>query len=155
VVLSPSERELANRLGSILEENQFSRGSGQILGLLLIVGEELSASEISGALQMSSGGVSMNLQPLCTLGLVQRHSRPGTRRIHYSVQNTSFVAFLVAAAKRFSAYRNVIESGCAAMSRPGARSRLQPLADLFQALEGSHRAVLERMFSENATDVPR
>jgi len=97
----------------------------------------------------------MNLRPLCALELVQRHSRPGTRRIYYSVQSPSFTAFLEAGARRFAAYRGMIESGGAAVERAGARERLQSLADLFQTLEDSHRAVLARMSSESAADAPR
>ncbi len=50
VELSPSEHKLIDRLGLILDENHFPPGAGQILGSLLIVGEELSAVEISGTL---------------------------------------------------------------------------------------------------------
>lgn len=96
----------------------------------------------------------MNVRSLCALELVQRHSRPRTRRTYYSVQSISFTAFLGAGARRFASCRIMIESGGAA-SLPGAR----PTAAAGRPpsrLEDSHRAVLERMSREiAAANAPR
>ncbi len=62
----------------------FNRTVGQMYGLLIISEEPLSAMEISEALKISRGNVSMGIKELQSWRLVQIHHKPKDRKEYYS-----------------------------------------------------------------------
>lgn len=62
----------------------FNRTVGQMYGLLIISEEPLSAMEISEALKISRGNVSMGIKELQSWRLVQVHHKPKDRKEYYS-----------------------------------------------------------------------
>ncbi len=62
----------------------FNRTVGQMYGLLIIHEEALSAIQISEALNISRGNVSMGIKELQSWRLVQVHHKPKDRKEYYS-----------------------------------------------------------------------
>jgi DNA-binding transcriptional regulator GbsR (MarR family) len=62
----------------------FNRTVGQVYGLLIIHEEALSAVQISEALNISRGNVSMGIKELQSWRLVQVHHKPKDRKEYYS-----------------------------------------------------------------------
>ncbi|WP_245583287.1 GbsR/MarR family transcriptional regulator [Oceanospirillum beijerinckii] len=62
----------------------FNRTVGQMYGLLIISEEPLSAIQISEALNISRGNVSMGIKELQSWRLVQVHHKPKDRKEYYS-----------------------------------------------------------------------
>jgi len=62
----------------------FNRTVGQMYGLLIIHEEALSAVQISEALNISRGNVSMGIKELQSWRLVQVHHKPKDRKEYYS-----------------------------------------------------------------------
>ena len=62
----------------------FNRTVGQMYGLLIIIEEPLSAIQISEALKISRGNVSMGIKELQSWRLVQVQHKPKDRKEYYS-----------------------------------------------------------------------
>ncbi|SFC73068.1 GbsR/MarR family transcriptional regulator [Pseudoalteromonas denitrificans] len=66
----------------------FNRTVGQMYGLLIIHEQALSAMQISEALNISRGNVSMGIKELQSWRLVQVHHKPKDRKEYYSPAGT-------------------------------------------------------------------
>lgn len=66
----------------------FNRTIGQLLALLMLQPEAVTANELAEALHISRGNVSMGLKELQSWNLVQVQHVPGDRKDYYSAQGS-------------------------------------------------------------------
>jgi HTH-type transcriptional regulator, glycine betaine synthesis regulator len=86
--LSPSELEVADTIGRLMEFWGFKRPMGRVWTLLYLASEPLGAAEIGEQLHMSAGAVSMTLSELGKWGAVRKTWRPGERRDFYEAETS-------------------------------------------------------------------
>jgi len=89
---SPSEqlRVLVEEYGLLMERLGHSRAEGRLLGwLLLCEPPEQSMMDISRALNISKGGLSVGLRRLVDRGLVERRRKPGERHDFFRFDSAS------------------------------------------------------------------
>lgn len=76
--------KVADAIGALMEFWGFRRNMGRLWALLYLSPEPLSAADISDALSLSAGAVSMTLGELSGWGAVKKSWVPGERRDYYS-----------------------------------------------------------------------
>jgi DNA-binding transcriptional regulator GbsR (MarR family) len=86
--VSQAELEVADSVGRLMEFWGFKRPMGRIWTLLYLAPEALGAAEISEALRMSAGAVSMAMGELVKWGAVKKSWRPGERRDFYEAETS-------------------------------------------------------------------
>jgi len=82
--LSESSRAFVSHFGEMGSRWGFNRTVGQMLALLVIHPKSLNSDEISSALHISRGNVSMGLKELQSWRLIQMQHVPGDRKDYYT-----------------------------------------------------------------------
>jgi len=82
--LNETTRAFVSHFGEMGSRWGFNRTVGQMLALLVIHPKALNSEEISEALQISRGNVSMGLKELQSWRLVQIEHIPGDRKDYYT-----------------------------------------------------------------------
>ncbi len=83
--ISPSIQSFVFHFGEMGSRWGFNRTVGQMYALLVVTERALTANELSSALNISRGNVSMGMKELQSWQLVQVSHRPGDRKEYYSV----------------------------------------------------------------------
>lgn len=128
----------------------FSPSTARVCGLLVSAAEPLSPSEISDALGLSRGNVSMCLKELRGWGVVQRVSRPGDRREYFESRGDLFEQMIaIARERKRREFDPVIGSALEALdalaaAAPGKEAeRLRSVTEYLSTLDRIGREVLE------------
>lgn len=82
--LTPKLEAFIFHFGEMGSRWGFNRTVGQMYALMVISDEPVNASQISEALSISRGNVSMGLKELHSWRLIQQHHIPGDRKEYYS-----------------------------------------------------------------------
>jgi DNA-binding transcriptional regulator GbsR (MarR family) len=84
--LWPSEVAVSDVVGRLIEFWGFKRNMGRVWTVLYLSPDPLSADELCGALQLSSGAVSMTLSELARWGVVRKVWIQGERKDFYTAE---------------------------------------------------------------------
>lgn len=87
-MLTPKIENFVLHCGEMGSRWGFNRTIGQMVGLLVINQKPLTANEISDALKISRGNVSMGIKELQSWQLVRVHHIPGDRKEYYAPNGT-------------------------------------------------------------------
>lgn len=128
----------------------FSPSTARVCALLLSTAAPQSPSEISEALGISRGNVSMCLKELRGWGVVQRVPRPGDRRDYYESRGDLFQQMVaIARERKRREFDPVVGSalealeGMAAAAPPAEAKKLRSVAEYLTTLDGIGRQILE------------
>ena len=86
--LSPDQQTIIYHFGEMGSRWGFNRTVGQMLGLLVMSEQPLTAEAIAENLQISRGNVSMAAKELHSWQLIRVHREPGDRKDYYCVNGT-------------------------------------------------------------------
>jgi DNA-binding transcriptional regulator GbsR (MarR family) len=81
-----SEVLVSDSIGRLIEFWGFKRNMGRLWAILYLSDRPLSAPELQGRLQLSSGAISMTLNELTRWGVVKKVWIQGERRDHYAAE---------------------------------------------------------------------
>ncbi|WP_017443901.1 MarR family transcriptional regulator [Gayadomonas joobiniege] len=82
--MNPKIKAFVHHCGEMGSRWGFNRTIGQMCGLIVISKDPLSANEISDALNISRGNVSMGIKELQAWRLIQIRHKPGDRKEYYA-----------------------------------------------------------------------
>lgn len=124
--LNPELHRFIQSMGVYFESYGISRIGGQMLGLLMIAHEPLSAENIAIALKVSRASVSTNFPLLITSGLAEKVTLHGDRATYYAFPSTSWEPAIQLNIQAAVTLRRLAEQGLQALSgTDAARARLE------------------------------
>lgn len=85
IQLSDTQRKFIEKLGFYYEGYGVPRIGGRMLGLLLVVGEPISAEQMARVLRVSRSSISTNIRLLVSYGMVDLHQKPQDRSDYYVI----------------------------------------------------------------------
>ena len=138
-------------LGLMLEAGGIPRAAGRLTAWLLVCDPpEQSADDLSRALGLSSGGVSMNVRFLTRNKLVERVGKAGDRRRYYRIAPQAWSALMVGREAEVHQGRLFGEKGLALLAdeTPARRERLIEMTDCFAFLEREMPLLMRRFHDE-------
>lgn len=114
--------EFIEQMGLLTEEVGMPRIAGRIMGLLLLTESPLDLEGIAERLQISHGSVSTNTRLLEQLGVVERLTTPGDRRVRFRLGTDPAGQFLERDLQRRRRMGTLIQNTIARMP-PGTEGR--------------------------------
>lgn len=135
----------------MLEAGGIPRAAGRLTAWLLVCDPpEQSADDLSRALGLSSGGVSMNVRFLTRNKLVERVGKAGDRRRYYRIAPQASSALMVGREAEVRQGRLFGEKGLALLAEetPARRERLIEMTDCFAFLEREMPLLMRRFHDE-------
>jgi DNA-binding transcriptional regulator GbsR (MarR family) len=138
-------RQFAEDLSLIWELAGTSRMDGRVLGYLMITDRPyLSSADLAGALQASSGAVSMSTRRLVDMRFIRQHSIPGDRRHYFKAEDDPWGSFLSNEHRFFDREIEVIDDALDALEPTDqmARRRLTNGRDYLHWIAAYHNKML-------------
>jgi len=131
--LPPAAAEFIERLGVATEAEGLPRIAGRLMALLLLLDRACTLDELTRRLGVSHGSVSTNTRLLESLGVVERASRPGDRRVYYRLGSDPYGRLLEGSVRRMRRIAGIVEDARRALPREmtGARSRLAEMGRFY------------------------
>lgn len=111
MTVNEAAREFIEDVGEMLDEHGLPRMAGRVIGSLLVNEEEHSLDQLADELGASRGSISMATQLLIRLGVIERFSIPGERRLHYRVRPGVWASVFVQRQEHVARHRDVIRNG--------------------------------------------
>lgn len=124
--------DFVERFGIMWERLGSNRSIGRVLAWLTVCDPpEQTAAEIKEALKISQANVSTTIRALEAMGLVERISLPGKRRLHYRIPPGSWQSTTRSRLHEFDAFIAAAELGSEALAGrpPAVRARIDELLD--------------------------
>ncbi len=135
-------RGFVEDMGGLVLVHGAPRALMRILGWMIVCEPpDQTASDVQNELRLSAGSVSTSLRYLVEMGLVDRVSRPGDRRIFYRLSAGGWELVLQHRFRAFKHIRVVAEKGVAAAAVQ-ASDRLHDMRDTWAFLEASASEML-------------
>lgn len=135
-------RGFVEDMGGMVLVNGAPRALMRVLGWMVVCEPcDQTAADVQGELGLSAGSVSTSLRYLGEIGLVERVSRPGDRRIFYRMNTDGWEVMLQQRFRAFNEIREVAEKAVAAAAGQ-ANDRLHEMRDTWAFLEASSAEIL-------------
>ena len=129
-------------MGGMVLVNGAPRALMRVLGWMVVCEpSDQTAADVQSELGLSAGSVSTSLRYLGEIGLVERVSRPGDRRIFYRMHTDGWEVMLQQRFRAFNEIRQVAEKAVAAAAGQ-ANDRLHEMRDTWAFLEASSAELL-------------
>jgi DNA-binding transcriptional regulator GbsR (MarR family) len=114
------------RCGVHWEKDGLPRIAGRIFGLTLISPDPCSLDDIADALGVSKASVSNDARMLEQLGLVERVSLPGDRKVYYQITSQSIERSLETRLQRINDFQRLMDDAKRIpMKRSEVRERIE------------------------------
>ncbi len=127
--LDPAVEQFINSMGFYFEAYGVSRIGGQMMGLLLVAAQPLTAEDIATRLKISRASVSMNIRMLLATGIAERIGVAGDRRDFYQLPAGGMEVMLRENARGATIMVNLAEQGLNAIGpRHPARRNMEEFA---------------------------
>lgn len=88
--LEEAVTEFVEQLGLLAEAEGLPRTSGRIMGLMLVCEGPYTLEDLQDELQISRGSASTNTRRLEDLGVVERTTRPGERKVYFRLTDDPY-----------------------------------------------------------------
>ncbi|MDQ1295988.1 MAG: hypothetical protein QG608_3875 [Actinomycetota bacterium] len=124
-----ARQTFVQEIGNLLGTWGLPHATGRVFGYLLIRSEPASLDEISEALDLSKGAVSVATRQLDMWTLARRTTQPGSRRVLYEASASPEVLLSVRQTQTRT-FRDALAGGVKITSGP-AEERLTVLTDFF------------------------
>ena len=141
----------ADEIGLFYEGFGLPRACGRVLGWLLVCEPDFqTAEDLTRALHVSRGAVSMATRMLVRNGMVERRTMPGDRRIYHGISPEAFVTIFEQQGRTATRLRKLADEGLALLEgeSPERRRRLQEMRHLTAFYEREAPALLQRWYRE-------
>jgi len=140
--MTPMIESFVMHFGEMGSKWGFNRTVGQMVALLVVAKEALSANQIAEALSISRGNVSMGLKELQSWRLIQLQHKPGDRKEYYQAAGSIWeLANRVFEERRkremdptLSLLRNILVDAPANDNEVHAQQKLQQIHDLLEGI---------------------
>jgi DNA-binding transcriptional regulator GbsR (MarR family) len=140
--MTPMIESFVMHFGEMGSKWGFNRTVGQMVALLVVAKEALSANQIAEALSISRGNVSMGLKELQSWQLIQLQHKPGDRKEYYQAAGSIWeLANRVFEERRkremdptLSLLRNILVDAPANDNEVHAQQKLQEIHDLLEGI---------------------
>lgn len=99
------------RAGLLWEKDGLPRIAGRIFGLTLISPGPCSIDDIAESLAVSKASVSNDARLLEHMGMVERVSLPGDRKVYYQITSQSLERSLEARVQRVREFQDLLQMG--------------------------------------------
>jgi DNA-binding transcriptional regulator GbsR (MarR family) len=140
--MTPMIESFVMHFGEMGSKWGFNRTVGQMVALLVVAKEALSANQIAEALSISRGNVSMGLKELQSWRLIQLQHKPGDRKEYYQAAGSIWeLANRVFEERRkremdptLSLLRNILVDAPANDNEVHAQQKLQEIHDLLEGI---------------------
>jgi len=122
-------------VAAFLLVNSTPRAVLRVLGWMVVCQPpEQTASDLQENLELSVGSVSAAARSLCDVGMLERSTRPGDRRIHYRLREHAWEKTLAARFRALTQVRRVAERAIHAAGGD-ADERLTQMRDTYALVE--------------------
>jgi len=122
-------------MAAFLLVNSTPRAVQRVLGWMVVCEPpEQTASDIQESLELSAGSVSAAARSLCDVGMLERSTRPGDRRIYYRLREHAWEKALAARFRDLKEVRRVTERAIDAVGGD-ADERLSQMRDTYALVE--------------------
>lgn len=140
-----SRARFLDRMAVLFEEDGLSPTSGRIFGRLLLSAEPLSLDELAADIGVSKAGASTETRVLERRGVIERVSRPGSRRVYHQVVDALPVRTMELRLERLRRFRALVREAPRGAGRRGApvRRRLAEVDAAYGRLLGAIGAALD------------
>jgi DNA-binding transcriptional regulator GbsR (MarR family) len=149
-----TRHQFVEQFGLHMEGEGLPRIAGRLWAFLLLQPAPCDAETLGEQLQISHGSVSTNTRLLEAIGIVERVTFPGDRRVHFQVSSDPYTAGL---AKRIERQRWLAEMlSRTAEQLPGdevARERLHALREVNDLVARATAEVVEAWAARRRDDV--
>jgi DNA-binding transcriptional regulator GbsR (MarR family) len=138
--------QFVDDMGLAYEELGFPRAWGRVVGWLLVCKPDFqSADDLSAALHVSRGAVSMTTQALMRAGMVERQSMRGDRRTYYRIRPGAWTSIIETQKQTVTKLRQLAEQGLVLLNAEPAeqQARLEEMHDLLAFYESELPTVLD------------
>lgn len=88
--LEEAVSEFVEQMGLHAEAEGLPRTAGRIMGLMLVCEGPYTLDDLQDALEISRGSASTNTRRLEELGVVERTTRPGDRKVYYRLTDDPY-----------------------------------------------------------------
>jgi DNA-binding transcriptional regulator GbsR (MarR family) len=154
--MRPAIADLPNfgeELALVLSAHGMQRMTARVLAALLFTEQpSMTASDLGGRLQASSGAISGAVKMLTSVGLVERVPAPGSRRDHYRLRDNAWAIQYTNQNEVTSAVLEAAEAGIAATEDGSlARQRLTQMRDFYSFLFAEIPALLDRWYQRSGS----
>ncbi|NNC93118.1 MAG: MarR family transcriptional regulator [Acidimicrobiia bacterium] len=148
-----SELTFVEEMGALFERLGYSRMTGRVWGYLLIVdAEQVSAVDLSEALDASPSAISTATRALISMGLVDRIRLAGERRDHFTIHHGAILSLV---GRRVDALNAARDMAARALDRFGdreiARPHLQELYDVYSWFADEYPVLVDRFINERSS----
>lgn len=139
--LKAEESEFVDKLGQIVQADGLSRVAGQVLGLMVVTEEPLTADRIAQLLQVSRGTVSINVRLLESLYIAERYSVPADRRDYFRLRESPYASLVEGQVKRLNAAAASMGKSARKIESRTARRRIQELKKFYETAATAYSAI--------------
>lgn len=151
LTLTPELSRFIQNMGVYFENQGIPRIGGQILGLLMVAHEPLSAEDIASLLKVSRGSISTNFRILLSAGFAEKVTFHADRTTYYVFPEAGREHLMEAAIQQTAAFKRVVEQGLAAAPKNDlVERRLAEMVQLIDLLiEAYQRTITERLAQQS------
>ncbi|WP_022673917.1 GbsR/MarR family transcriptional regulator [Novosphingopyxis baekryungensis] len=142
--INTAEQEFIEQIGLMAEGEGHPRIFGRIWGLLMIIGEPITAGSITEILQVSRASISTNLRLLELRNIVSREGRTGERESYYAIACDAYQTRLENVADGHRKHRVLIEDFLPEARCQAARRNLHRFARFHELLENQTKLAMEK-----------
>ncbi|MHA0042412.1 GbsR/MarR family transcriptional regulator [Deinococcus sp. PEB2-63] len=126
------------RTGVLMEAAGFPRMSGRVLAALLIAPERGSTpAEIAALLQASRASISVALNQLLLIGMIEHAPNPGERADRFRMKPGSWATLTEAGTRKLESFRQIAQDGLAVLpdgADPGPLREMEAFYRVWLAL---------------------
>lgn len=107
--LEETVSEFVEQLGLHAEAEGLPRTAGRIMGLMLVCEGPYTLDQLQDELQISRGSASTNTRRLEELGVVERTTRPGDRRVYFRLTDDPYGRIVESRLERMRKIQEVVD----------------------------------------------
>jgi DNA-binding MarR family transcriptional regulator len=147
-----AELTFCEEMGALFERIGNGRMTGRVWGYLLIVdAEQVSAGDLSKALDASPSAISTATRVLISMGLVDRIRLAGERRDHFTIHHGAILNLVRRRVDALNAARDMAHRALETFGdREIARPHLQELHDVYSWFAAEYPILVDRFIDERA-----
>lgn len=149
-----SKQNYAEEVGIFFEQSGMPRMAGRVLGWLMVAEPPYQTmNDLTEALQASKGSISTMTRLLIQVGLIEKTSLPGRRRIYFRIKTVSWDEKMKESLTQTTAFRQLAERGLQMVSGKQESNRrwLEELRDMYAFFEQELPSLVERWQKEKAS----
>lgn len=129
--------QFIEKMGLLFESQGVSRSAGRIAGWLLVSEKPQTLNDLAEGLQISKGSVSTNTRVLENIGMIEKVSLRGERKVYYQLAIDVWLTMLRQSLSKVQAFVELAREGQELVSKDNtvAQERLAEMEQMFLFLQ--------------------